>query len=64
MPHSRVTRIIKGEVGITADTALRLARYFGTTAQIWPNLQMNYDLRTFSGKKKKEIGKISCITAA
>jgi addiction module HigA family antidote len=64
MPHSRVTRIIKGEVGITTDTALRLARYFGSTAQFWLNLQTNYDLRTVSAAKQRELEKIPCITDA
>ena len=64
MPHSRVTRLIKSEVGITTDTALRLARYFGSTAQFWLNLQSNYDLRTVSAAKQKELEKIPCITAA
>ena len=64
MPHSRVTRLIKGEVGITADTALRLSRYFGTTAQLWLNLQSNYELRTISPEKQKELDKIQCITVA
>ena len=44
VPANRVGAIIKGERGITADTALRLARYFGTSAQMWMNLQAKYDL--------------------
>lgn len=44
VPHNRVTSILKGERAITADTALRLARYFGTDAQSWVNLQAAYDL--------------------
>jgi addiction module HigA family antidote len=63
MPHSRITRIIKGEVGITVDTALRLARYFGTTPQSWLSLQSNYDLRTVNEEKKKELENIPCVTA-
>jgi len=63
MPHSRVTRIIKGEVGISADTALRLGRYFGTDSQSWLNLQGNYDLHTIREAKKKELEKIPCVTA-
>jgi len=63
MPHSRVTRIIKGEVGISADTALRPGRYFGTDSQSWLNLQGNYDLHTIREAKKKELEKIPCITA-
>jgi addiction module HigA family antidote len=41
---ARISDIIAGRRGVTADTALRLARYFGTTPQVWLNLQMNYDL--------------------
>jgi addiction module HigA family antidote len=44
VPANRITGILKGERGITADTALRLARYFGTSAQMWVNLQAKYDL--------------------
>jgi addiction module HigA family antidote len=44
VPANRVGGIIKGQRGITADTALRLARYFGTSAQMWLNLQAKYDL--------------------
>ena len=45
IPHSRLTDIIKGRRGITADTALRLARFFGNSAGFWMNLQTNYDLQ-------------------
>ncbi|HOQ47817.1 MAG TPA: HigA family addiction module antitoxin [Bryobacteraceae bacterium] len=44
VPANRIGGIIKGQRGITADTALRLARYFGTSAQMWVNLQAKYDL--------------------
>lgn len=44
VPANRIGAIVKGQRGITADTALRLARYFGTSAQIWMNLQAKYDL--------------------
>src|SRR5579885_3568113 len=44
VPANRISGILKGERGITADTALRLARYFGTSAQMWVNLQAKYDL--------------------
>lgn len=43
-----VSHIIAGRRAITADTALRFARYFGTTAHVWMNLQMNYDLEMAS----------------
>jgi addiction module HigA family antidote len=45
VPVSRVAAIIKGTRAITADTALRLSRYFGTSAEMWLNLQNQYDLR-------------------
>lgn len=45
VPLNRVTMILEGQQGITADTALRLARYFGTTAQLWLNLQQTWELR-------------------
>ena len=45
VPANRITAIIKGQRGLTADTALRLARYFGTTAEFWMRLQCAYDLR-------------------
>lgn len=44
VPANRISGIINGHRAITADTALRLARYFGTSAQLWLNLQAKYDL--------------------
>jgi addiction module HigA family antidote len=44
VPANRLGHIVAGERGITADTALRLARLFGTSAQFWMNLQSQYDL--------------------
>ena len=45
VPTNRITAILRGQRGITADTALRLARYFDTTPQLWQNLQKAYELR-------------------
>ena len=45
VPTNRITAILNGQRGITADTALRLSRYFGTTPQLWQNLQNAYELR-------------------
>ena len=45
VPVNRITGILNGQRGVSADTALRLARYFGTTPQVWLNLQQTYDLR-------------------
>ena len=44
VPATRISEIVHGRRSITADTALRLARYFGMSAQFWMNLQSNYDL--------------------
>lgn len=52
VPRNRINSIIKGERSITADTALRLARWMGTTPEYWLNLQRNYDLRL----AQQEIG--------
>lgn len=46
IPPNRVTGILKGQRGITDDDALRLARYFGTTPELWMNLQRTFDLRS------------------
>jgi addiction module HigA family antidote len=44
VPSGRITQILSGKRGISAETALRLARYFGNSAQFWINLQSRYDL--------------------
>ena len=48
IPHSRVTAIVNGRRAVTADTALRLARYFGNSPEFWLGLQVDYDLRKAS----------------
>ncbi|MBV6319542.1 HigA family addiction module antitoxin [Duganella violaceipulchra] len=57
VPYSRLSEIIKGERGVTADTALRLERYYGSEAQGWLNLQSAYDLRNAEIKAGKAIAK-------
>lgn len=52
IPANRITQIIAGQRNITADTALRLGKWFGTSAAFWLNLQKSYDLRL----AQKEIG--------
>lgn len=54
---ARLNDIVRGRRGITADTALRLARYLGTSAEIWMRLQLEYDLRTARQAKQKLIDK-------
>ena len=52
---NRIGRILKGQGGITGDTALRLGRYFGTSAQMWMNLQSKYDLAVAEDALRKQI---------
>jgi len=52
---ARLNEIVRGERGVTADTALRLARYFGTSAEFWLNLQSLYDLRMAEQKARGAI---------
>ncbi len=51
----RIQDIVKERRSVTPDTALRLARYFGTTPQFWLNLQISYDLKIAEKKSKSEI---------
>jgi addiction module HigA family antidote len=55
VPASRITKILNGTQSITGDTALRLAHFFGISAQFWLNLQALYDLRTAQAKAGKSI---------
>ena len=50
VPPNRISEIVKGKRSITADTALRLQRYFGIEAQFWLNLQTEYNLRMIKRK--------------
>ncbi len=60
VPVNRVTMILNGQRGVSADTALRLARYFGTTPQLWLNLQKTWELRQAEIAAGHEIAK--CVT--
>ena len=55
VPANRITAILAASRGVTADTALRFARYFGTTPQFWTMLQSNYDLRMAEAKIGRRI---------
>ena len=55
VPTNRITAILKSQRGITADTALRLSRYFGTTPQLWQNLQKAFELRVAEIESGKDI---------
>ena len=55
VPVTRISEILRERRGITADTALRLARYFGTTPDFWMKMQMSYDLALASHEVKARI---------
>ena len=60
VPANRVTTILNGQRGVSADTALRLARYFGTTPELWLNLQKTWELRQAEIAAGHEIAR--CVT--
>jgi addiction module HigA family antidote len=59
VPANRITAILNGERGVTVDTAMRLGRYFGTSARFWLNLQQAHDLsvarRELAGRIEREV---------
>ena len=57
VPSGRVTDILNGRRSISADTALRLARYFGNRAQFWLDLQSQYDIAVVERERGKEIAR-------
>jgi len=58
IPQTRVSEIVKGNRRITADTALRLSRYFGNSAKFWLGLQDDYDLEEEKSLKRKQLDQI------
>lgn len=64
VPRTRIERITREEIGITADTALRLSKLFGTTPDFWLNLQSRYDLLTAGKSLAKELASIERLEAA
>lgn len=64
VPRSRIEDLVRGERGVTADTALRLARYFGTTAEYWQNLQATYERDAAVLDHGDEINEIQPLNAA
>ena len=58
VPTPRINAIVNGKRSITADTALRLGKYFGTGPEFWINLQSNYDLCVAASRNKHELADI------
>ena len=64
IPTPRINAIVNGKRAITADTALRLGRYFGTGPEFWINLQSNYDLCVAASRNKEELAVIPQLVLA
>lgn len=64
VPPRRINEIVHGKRGITADTAIRLARYFGTSEEFWMNLQSNYELRLERRALKDAVAAITPLQVA
>ena len=58
IPRTRIERIAREETGITADTALRLAKFFGTTPEFWLTLQSRFEVETTMAEISHELAKI------
>ncbi len=61
IPQTRTSMIIKGNRRVTADTALRLSKYFGTSAKFWLGLQNDFDLEEEKTKLSKELDEIEAV---
>ncbi|MFT4050963.1 MAG: HigA family addiction module antitoxin [Microbacterium sp.] len=64
VPPRRINEIVHGKRGITADTSIRLARYFGTSDEFWMNLQSNYELRVERRALRDKLAKITPLKVA
>jgi len=64
VPRTRIERVVKEEIGITPDSALRLARYFGTTPEFWMNFQQAYELETQAKSLASDLAKIKPLDRA
>ena len=58
IPQTRISQIIKGNRRITADTALRLSKFFGTSAKFWLGLQDDYDIEQETNQRRTELESI------
>jgi len=64
VPPRRINEIVHGKRGVTADTALRLAKYFGTSAEFWINLQTHYELDLAEDRVAEQIAAITPLKVA
>ena len=61
VPYQRVNELVKGRRGVTPSTALRLARYFGTSAELWLNLQQRWDLYNAQKAEAEDLRRIKKV---
>ena len=61
VPRTRIERLANEQIGVTADTALRLSKAFGTTPELWLNLQNSFDVRTARQKIAAELDRIEPV---
>ncbi len=64
VPRTRIERIAREELGVSADTALRLGKFFRTSPDFWLNLQKDFDLQVARKEIEKEVAKIEPVDAA
>lgn len=64
VPRTRIERLARGETPVTADTALRLGKFFGMSAQFWMNAQAGYEIEKAENEIGREIAKIERYKAA
>lgn len=61
VPRTRVERLVTQKTGVTPDTALRLAKYLGTSPEFWMNMQSGYDLKLAAALGRSELDKIEAV---
>jgi len=64
VPRTRIERLVSEQIGITADTALRLSKALGTTPELWMNLQNSFDVKTAMLHISKELDQIEPVNKA
>jgi addiction module HigA family antidote len=64
VPRTRIERLVAESTSVTPDTALRLAKFFSSSPELWMNMQTSYDLKVEAMDKKAEIADIKAIKAA
>jgi antitoxin HigA-1 len=64
VPRTRIERLATEQTAVTPDTALRLAKFFGTSPEFWMNMQAGYDIKIAAAAKKGELARIKALEAA